>query len=189
MRILLATDGSKDARVATAYLKELRLPAATTVRIIVAVTLPGFALDEPPMRELKRSVFEQARGLADEARAALAPCDLAVETDVVVGDPRAEILRAADEWRADLIVLGARGLGRIKRWLLGSVSLAVTRRVPSWSSRAGRGSSGACSSRWTARTTRSRPYGFCRPSRCRGGRSFACSAWSSGSRIRRQRPA
>jgi len=127
MRILLATDGSKDARVATAYLKELRLPAATTVRIIVAVTLPGFALDEPPMRELKRSVFEQARGLADEARAALAPCDLAVETDVVVGDPRAEILRAADEWRADLIVLGARGLGRIKRWLLGSVSLAVAR--------------------------------------------------------------
>src|SRR5262252_5235739 len=127
MRILLATDGSKDARVATAYLKELRLPAATTVRIIVAVTLPGFALDEPPMRELKRSVFEQARGLADEARAALAPCDLAVETDVVVGDPRAEILRAADEWRADLIVLGARGLGRIKRLLLGSVSLAVAR--------------------------------------------------------------
>jgi nucleotide-binding universal stress UspA family protein len=127
VRVLLATDGSKDARAAAAYLRELPLPPATTVRIIVAVTLPEFAPEEPAIREFKRSVLAQARGLADEARAALAPRDLVVETDVVVGDPRAEIVRVADEWRTDLIVLGARGLGRIKRLLLGSVSLAVAR--------------------------------------------------------------
>jgi nucleotide-binding universal stress UspA family protein len=127
VRVLLATDGSKDARAAAAYLREVPLPPATTVRIIVAVTLPQFALDDPPVREFKRSVLAQARGLAAEARAALAPRDLVVETDVVVGDPRAEIVRVADEWPADLIVLGARGLGRIKRLLLGSVSLAVAR--------------------------------------------------------------
>src|SRR5262245_64334348 len=130
MRVLFATDGSKDARAAAAYLKELPLPSATTVRIVVAVTLPGFALDDPPIREFKRSVLEQARGLADEARAVLAARELAVETDVVVGDPREEIVRLADEWRADLVVLGARGLGRIKRLLLGSVSLAVARHAP-----------------------------------------------------------
>jgi len=127
MRVLLATDGSKDARAAAAYLKELPLPPATTVRIVVAVTLPGFSLEEPAIREFKRSVLEEARGLADEARAVLVRRELSVETDVVVGDPRAEIVRLADEWRADLIVLGARGLGRIKRLLLGSVSLAVAR--------------------------------------------------------------
>ena len=127
MRVLLATDGSKDARAAAAYLKELPLPPATTVRIVVAVTLPAFALHGAPIRELERSLLEQARGLADESRAALTPRGLAVEIDVVMGDPRAEIVRQADEWRADLIVLGARGLGRIKRLLLGSVSLAVAR--------------------------------------------------------------
>jgi len=127
MRVLLATDGSKDAQAAAAYLKELPLPPASTVRIVVAVMLPGLALDDPPVREFERSVLDQARSLADQARAALAPRELAVETDVVVGDPRAEIVRIADEWRADLIVLGARGLGRIKRLLLGSVSLAVAR--------------------------------------------------------------
>jgi len=127
MRVLFATDGSKDARAAAAYLKELPLPPATTVRIVVAVTLPGFSLEEPAIREFKRSVLEEARGLADEARAVLVRHGLSVETDVVVGDPRAEIVRLADEWRADLIVLGARGLGRIKRLLLGSVSLAVAR--------------------------------------------------------------
>jgi len=127
MRVLFATDGSKDARAAAAYLKELPLPPATTVRIVVAVTLPGFSLEEPAIREFKRSVLEEARDLADEARAVLVRRELSVETDVVVGDPRAEIVRLADEWRADLIVLGARGLGRIKRLLLGSVSLAVAR--------------------------------------------------------------
>ncbi len=127
MRVLLATDGSKDARAAAAYLKELPLPPATTVRITVVVTLPEFALDGPPIREFKRSVLELARGLADEARAALAGRELAVETDVVAGDARTEIVRQAEEWRADLVVLGARGLGRIKRLLLGSVSLAVAR--------------------------------------------------------------
>ena len=127
MRVLFATDGSKDARAAAAYLKELPLPPATTVRIVVAVTLPGFSLEEPAIREFKRSVLEEARGLADEARAVLVRRELSVETDVVVGDPRAEIVRLADVWRADLIVLGARGLGRIKTLLLGSVSLAVAR--------------------------------------------------------------
>jgi nucleotide-binding universal stress UspA family protein len=130
MRILLATDGSKDARAAAVYLKDLPLPSSTTVRITVVVMLPEFVLDGPPIREFKRSVLEQARGLVDEARAALAPRGFAIETDVAVGDPRAEIVRIAGEWRADLIVLGARGLGPVKRLLLGSVSLAVARHAP-----------------------------------------------------------
>ena len=35
------------------------------------------------------------------------------------------ILNEADEWKADSIFLGARGLGRFKRFLLGSVSSTV----------------------------------------------------------------
>jgi hypothetical protein len=54
MRVLLATDGSKDARAAAAYLKDLPLPSSTTVRITAVVTLPEFALDGPPIREPKR---------------------------------------------------------------------------------------------------------------------------------------
>ena len=129
MRILLATDGSKDAAAATAFLRELPLPASSKLLIVTAVSFPTFAFEPPPVREFKGSVLEAARRGVDEARATLARRGFDVETDVVIGNPKDEISRIAGEWNADLVVLGARGLGRIKRFLLGSVSLAVARRV------------------------------------------------------------
>jgi len=129
MRILLATDGSKDAAAATAFLRELPLPASSKLCVMTAVSFPTFAFEPPPVREFKSSVLEDARRVVDEARARLAPRGFDIETDVVIGSPKDEILRIAREWNADLVVLGARGLGRIKRFLLGSVSLAVARHV------------------------------------------------------------
>lgn len=42
-----------------------------------------------------------------------------------VGDPADEILRAARHVEAELIVMGARSLGRVERLVLGSVSTKV----------------------------------------------------------------
>jgi nucleotide-binding universal stress UspA family protein len=127
MRVLLATDGSKDSHAATAFLKELPLPAATTVRIVAVVSLLEFALDSTSAPALKRVVLDRAQEVTEEARATLAPRGFTIETGVAEGDPRKEIVRQADEWKADLVVLGARGLGGVKRFLLGSVSDAVAR--------------------------------------------------------------
>jgi nucleotide-binding universal stress UspA family protein len=46
---------------------------------------------------------------------------------VVTGEPAEEILRLAKERPAEMIVVGARGLGVVKRLLLGSVSDMVLR--------------------------------------------------------------
>jgi nucleotide-binding universal stress UspA family protein len=127
MRIVLATDGSKDARAATAFLKELSLPPSTTVRIVAVVTVPDIALDVSPAREFKRAVRDEAQGFVEAARATLAPRGFTIESEVAVGDPRQQIVGLAEKWGADLIVVGARGLGLIKRFVLGSVSLAVAR--------------------------------------------------------------
>jgi nucleotide-binding universal stress UspA family protein len=129
MRVLLATDGSKDAQAAVAFLKALPLPPESTLRLQIVVTLPSFAHDVLPTREFERSALEASRGVLDEARAGLSGQGLAIETDVAVGDPKAEIVRIAEEWKADLLVLGARGLSGIARFLLGSVSLAVAHHV------------------------------------------------------------
>lgn len=130
MRVLLAIDGSKDAEAATVFLKELPLPPSTAVRIMTVVTFPTFALDVPPVQEFKRTVLDDVRRVVEAARASLAPRGFGIETDVAVGDPKEEIARTAEDWKADLVVLGARGLGRVRRFLLGSVSLAVARHAP-----------------------------------------------------------
>jgi len=130
VRILLAIDGSKDSRAAAAYLKLLPLPPSTAIRIVTVAPLPVFAVDVTSVSELKGAVIDRAREVVDEARIGLAERGVAIETDVAVGDPRAEIVRQAEEWKAELVVVGARGLGTVKRLLLGSISDAVARHAP-----------------------------------------------------------
>jgi len=127
MRVLLATDGSEDARAATAWLMQFPLPAGTLLRVVSAVSLPPSSIDVVPVRDFLQSMRDEAHRVAEAARAALAGRVPAAEVHVAEGDAREVILRAAEEWRADLIVLGARGLGTVARFLLGSVSLGVAR--------------------------------------------------------------
>jgi nucleotide-binding universal stress UspA family protein len=47
-----------------------------------------------------------------------------------VGDPAVEIVKAAREWPADLIVIGSHGRKGMSRIMLGSVAEAVTRQAP-----------------------------------------------------------
>src|SRR5262249_17249348 len=102
MRILLPTDGSKDAAAPTPFLRGPPPPASSRLRFRPAVSFPTFAFEPPPVREFKSSVLEDARRVVDEARARLAPRGFDIETDVVIGSPRDEILRIAREWNADL---------------------------------------------------------------------------------------
>jgi nucleotide-binding universal stress UspA family protein len=48
-----------------------------------------------------------------------------VAPSVILGDPAEEIVRAASDPQIDLLVVGARGLGRFQRLLPGSVSQRV----------------------------------------------------------------
>ena len=127
MRVLLATDGSDDARAAAAYLGGLPMPADTQVRVISVVAIPPSPIDIPTVRDFQGSLHEEARAIADAAAATLVKRARTVEARVIEGDPRDALVRAAEEWPADLVVLGARGLSGVAGFLLGSVSLAVTR--------------------------------------------------------------
>ena len=128
MRVLLATDGSKDARAATQYLREFPLPGNATIRIMTVVTLPPASLDVPPVAAFNESLLTEGRRVVEEARALLGPRP-SVDERVVQGSPREEIVRAVEEWPADLLVVGARGLGGLAGFLLGSVSETVARHV------------------------------------------------------------
>jgi nucleotide-binding universal stress UspA family protein len=129
MRVLLATDGSDQAKAASAWLPCLPLPADLHLRVVTAFELPPSALDIPPVRDYHRALRAEAEGIAEQARASLAAWWPHAETLVQEGDAREVIAETAAKWQPDLVVLGARGLGAVGGALLGSVSSAVVHHV------------------------------------------------------------
>ena len=123
MRVLLGTDGSPDAVRAAEWLARFPLPAES--QILVVSVLPHLG---SRAAEHENAMHTQGRQVVGDARVTLARG--AVDVRVMEGGVRELLLQTAEEWKADLIVLGARGLSGVERALLGSVSLSVAREAP-----------------------------------------------------------
>jgi len=130
MRVLLAADGSNDSRLATRWLQQFAPTADIEPTVLTVATLTEPPRDSRTMRQLRESVVIEARHAVERAAKVLRPRWPEVKTLVIEGDPRVEIVRAAEDLRADMLALGARGVGRLKRLLVGSTSLAAARYAP-----------------------------------------------------------
>jgi nucleotide-binding universal stress UspA family protein len=130
MRVLLASDGSDDSRRATRWLRDSPLPSDAKVAALTVATLTEPPRDAQTMSELRDSMIAKARQAGERTAKILRQRWPDVETIVALGDPRVEIVHVAEETRADMIALGARGFGRLKRVFVGSTSLAVARYAP-----------------------------------------------------------
>jgi len=130
MRVLLASDGSRDSRQATRWLRDCPLPSDTRVSVLTVAALSTPPRASESMRELRERVVQKARRAGQRAANILRRRWPRVKTMVVQGDPRVEIVHEAEQTRADMLALGARGLGPLKRLLVGSTSLAAARYAP-----------------------------------------------------------
>ncbi len=132
MRVLFATDGSADALHAAEFLRAFPLPEGTAISVLSVAAIPA-SFDPGDRGDLEASFRRSARDAAERAREVLAGRPAVAEVVVADsgpgGDPRDAIIDAAD--RADLVVVGARGLGAVSGFLLGSVSTAVARHARS----------------------------------------------------------
>ncbi len=137
MKILLPTDGSAYSDAAIQALIHRPWPEDTEVRIIsVANAIPetwdpllvGSALHIDSLNE-ERRIAE--RNVADAAKKVASGASLLkVSTQVLEGSPKAAIIKDAEEWGADLIMLGSHGYGAAMRFLLGSVAQAIVLHAP-----------------------------------------------------------
>jgi nucleotide-binding universal stress UspA family protein len=124
MRVLFAYDGSPFAKRALHYAKRFGGDVEALVISVSPVLIEAPHTEESTDPEHGRhAALEQL----EEARRLLAEDGVEAETTHAFGNPAAEIIAAAERWRADLIVVGQRGQSAISRFIEGSVSDRVAR--------------------------------------------------------------
>ncbi len=137
MKLLVCTDGSEHSKKALEkaleiaggcsvdevaiinVYEEIRIPQAMTDRISIA---PEDAKRFEKLEELDK---EEQKAMLDEAAGSFKQKNIKVKTLAECGHPAETIARTAEEGGYDMIIIGSRGLGGLKKYLLGSVSNSV----------------------------------------------------------------
>ena len=131
--ILLATDGSDEAKLASQAAAELSRDTGSEIHLVYVLPAPAQLIGHHLYgQETRESVIAEAERdaeafLKDQAENIGSGGGKVADTHFRSGEPDKEILRAAESLDAGVIVIGSRGLGAISRALLGSISDSVVR--------------------------------------------------------------
>lgn len=126
-KIVIATDGSPTGRAAVEAGVELAADEGAGIVAVHVVSILDFAEHGnggAPARPQRLPRAEDDSALQD-ALALAAAHGVDATSELLVGYPPKQIIRLASELGADLIVVGSRGLGRLKGVFLGSTSREV----------------------------------------------------------------
>jgi len=131
-KILLATDGSKEAEMAATT--AINVAKNTDSELHILTVGPGYPAYDVRVPEVAEELRRQAQNILDEqvkkieqagGEVAQAHLRLAEGHPGIEHHPSDDVVRIAEEIGAGLIVVGSRGLGGIRRALIGSVSDSV----------------------------------------------------------------
>jgi nucleotide-binding universal stress UspA family protein len=135
VRIVIGHDGSAQADNVVHSVAARPWPTNTQAQIIsvaqtlvpIITTLEASTYAQEPAYSVVREADERLKfrlnSIAAESANVLRRSGLSAQS--VEGDPREAILAAAKDLKADAIFVGARGLGRMERLFLGSVSTHI----------------------------------------------------------------
>jgi len=132
VRLVIGVDGSVESATAVSAVALRRWPAGSEARVVAVVEAPEPLMTLPvsarvtwvcdsPHQWVTRAVDRVAQELRDAG--------LSVSPLVCEGDPKRVLVDDSERWDADCIFVGAKGMSRLDRFLLGSVSLAVAVRA------------------------------------------------------------
>lgn len=125
MKILVGVDGSPESKQAADFATRLGAPGKAQLTLVYVAPTPvplgpdaylqGLAQWELAEREYGGNVLREIAARCDGA-------GVAVETRLEAGPPAETLARLAIEGEVDLVAVGHRGRGAVKRILLGSVA-------------------------------------------------------------------
>lgn len=133
-KILVAVDGSDlsmDAVRKAAALAEKFGGAVTVLNVVV--TPAQSSMVDPTLvvipNQLIAALEEEGQRVLERAQQEI-PAGVTVSLQQKIGHPAQTIIEVAKSGGFDLIILGSRGLGEIKGYLLGSISDRVSHHAP-----------------------------------------------------------
>jgi nucleotide-binding universal stress UspA family protein len=132
MKILIGYDGSESSVAMLDDLKLAGLPSDTEVLVMAIAEMwlvppPSYGLAQTDFVDAFELDVKLAKELAEKAGVQIKSLFPTWTVTVVstIGTPAREILKKAEEWQPDLIVVGSQGLSALGRFFLGSVSQKV----------------------------------------------------------------
>jgi nucleotide-binding universal stress UspA family protein len=135
-RIVVGTDGSETAAEAVRQAVDLAKLSGAQLSIVSAYApvperkVTGTQSEAPADVRYEIGPREDVNLVLDAAAASARKDGVEVQTHPVEGDPAEAILNVAEETKADLIVVGNKGMTGARRFLLGSVPNNVSHHAP-----------------------------------------------------------
>jgi nucleotide-binding universal stress UspA family protein len=131
-RILLATDGSEQAELAALRAVELADATDSELHVVHVGVVPIFLQSYPGTLGYYGKLYEQIEEVSKEllrkqSLRVKAAGGTVAGAHLRMGAVNLEIVSLAEELGVGLIVMGSRGLGGVRRALMGSVSDSVVR--------------------------------------------------------------
>jgi nucleotide-binding universal stress UspA family protein len=130
--LIIGVDGSEGAEAAVEAVAARKWPAGSEARIVHATWAAPQMASDHGIGPINKWVLEEkvrVKKLIYQAADKLNAAGLRTTVVVKEAEPKRLLTAEAESWGADCIFVGARGMGRVERFLLGSVSSAVAARA------------------------------------------------------------
>jgi nucleotide-binding universal stress UspA family protein len=126
-KILVPLDGSEHSLKALKIAVQIAKKFNGKITLIHVYSIGGLASYPTPVHEFIEAIRKVSADILGDGEKKVKAEGVQVETLLKEGHAVEEIIKTCREGKFDLVVMGARGLSKIKEMLLGSVSDGVTR--------------------------------------------------------------
>ncbi|SDN10039.1 Nucleotide-binding universal stress protein, UspA family [Psychrobacillus sp. OK028] len=127
--ILLAADGSENSvRAANEAIKLAKCSPSSIIEVVMVTDFEKSKQDILHAQSAESLLLERKRKISN-VELLLTTEKVNYKITFLKGSPGSEIVRYANEQKADLVVIGSRGLNGLQEMVLGSVSHKVMKRV------------------------------------------------------------